>query len=67
MPSLSKGRLLIFGVIGVFAAIALGLLAGNYLASEAEQKSAAREAGIIILPQSRELPALQLASTTGTH
>ncbi len=67
MPSLSKGRLLIFGVIGVFVAIALGLLAGNYLASEAEHNSAVREAGIIVLPQSRELPALQLASTTGTQ
>src|SRR5690554_1558980 len=67
MPSLSKGRLLIFGVIAVFVAIALGLLAGNYLASEAEHNSAVREAGIIVLPQSRELPALQLASTTGTQ
>ena len=67
MPSLSKGRLLIFGVIGVFVAIALGLLAGNYLASETEKNSAVREAGIIVLPQSREIPALQLTSTTGTQ
>ncbi len=67
MPYQNKSRLLIFGVIGVFATIALGLLAGNYLASETEHNSAVREAGIIILPESRELPALQLASTTGTQ
>ena len=67
MPYQNKSRLLIFGVIGVFATIALGLLAGNYLASETEHNSAVREAGIIILPESREVPALQLASTTGTQ
>lgn len=67
MPYQNKSRLLIFGVIGVFATIALGLLAGNYLASETEHNSAVREAGIIILPESRELPSLQLASTTGAQ
>lgn len=67
MPYQNKSRLLIFGVIGVFATIALGLLAGNYLASDAEHNSAVREAGIIILSESRELPALQLASTTGAQ
>ena len=62
----NKNRLLIFGVLGVFIAVAVGLLAGNYLASEANHNTALREAGIIVLPQSRELPALQLSSTTGS-
>ncbi len=61
----NKSRLLIFGVVGVFAAIAVGLLAGNYLATESSQSTAIREAGIIVLPQSRELPSLQLSSTQG--
>ncbi|MDY0248578.1 MAG: SCO family protein [Pseudomonas sp.] len=62
----NKSRLLMFGVIGVFAAIAVGLLAGKYLATESSQSTAMREAGIIVLPQSRELPTLQLNSTEGT-
>lgn len=61
----NKSRLLILGVIGVFAAVAVGLLAGNYLALESDQNTAIREAGIIVLPDSRELPALQLSSTEG--
>lgn len=65
MPYYNKTRLLIFAVIGVFVAIAVGLLAGNYLASESKQNTALRAAGIIVLPQSRELPALQLSSTQG--
>lgn len=61
----NKSRLLIFGVLGVFAAVVVGLLAGNYLASDSSQKAAIRAAGIIVLPESRELPALQLSSTEG--
>ena len=65
MPYYPKSRWLIFSVLGVAAAIAVGLLTGNYLASESKQNTALRDAGIIILPQSRELPALQLQSTAG--
>ncbi len=41
------------------------MLAGNYLTSDYDPTQAIREAGIVILPSSRKLPALQLLSTTG--
>ena len=65
MSSSQKGRLFIFSLIGVLCATALGLLAGQYFTADNDQ--ALREAGIIKLPQSRELPALQLATTQGTQ
>lgn len=61
----SKGRTLILSVVGVLIAIVIGVLAGSYLTENNDQSQAIREAGIIILPKSRELPALQLTSTTG--
>lgn len=61
----NKGRTLILSVVGVLIAVVIGVLAGSYLTDNNDQSQAIREAGIIILPKSRELPALQLASTTG--
>ena len=61
----NKGRTLILSVVGVLIAIVIGVLAGSYLTENNDQSQAIREAGIIILPKSRELPALQLTSTTG--
>jgi len=65
MSYFSKGRTLILSIVGIVFAGVIGLLAGNYLTSDGDQSQALREAGIIVLPNSRELPALQLASTTG--
>lgn len=67
MPYLSKGRTLILSIIGILLAVVIGVLAGSYLTDTKDQSQAIRDAGIIILPKSRELPALQLASTTGQH
>ncbi len=61
----NKGRTLILSVVGVLVAVVIGVLTGSYLTDNNDQSQAIREAGIIILPKSRELPALQLASTTG--
>ncbi len=61
----NKGRTLILSVVGVLIAVVIGVLAGSYLTENNDQSQAIREAGIIILPQSRELPALQLTSTAG--
>lgn len=65
MSYFSKGRTLILSIVGIVFAGVIGLLAGNYLTTDGDQSQALREAGIIVLPNSRELPALQLASTTG--
>lgn len=65
MSQSNKGRTLILSVVGVLIAVVIGVLAGSYLTDNNDQSQAIREAGIIILPKSRELPALQLASTTG--
>lgn len=67
MPYLSKGRTLILSIIGILLAVVIGVLAGSYLTDTKDQSQAIRDAGIIILPKSRELPALQLASTAGQH
>ncbi|NLY12188.1 MAG: SCO family protein [Gammaproteobacteria bacterium] len=64
---MSKGRTLILSIIGILLAVVIGVLAGSYLTDTKDQSQAIRDAGIIILPKSRELPALQLASTTGQH
>ncbi len=61
----NKGRTLILSVVGVLIAIVIGVLSGSYLTENKDQSQAILEAGIIILPKSRELPALQLTSTTG--
>ena len=61
----NKGRTLILSAVGVLVAVVIGVLAGSYLTKNNDQPQAIREAGIIILPKSRELPALQLTSTTG--
>lgn len=61
----SKGRTLILSIVGVLLALSIGLWAGNHLTIGKDQATALREAGIITLPTSRELPALQLASTGG--
>lgn len=61
----NKGRTLILSMVGVLIAIVIGVLAGSYLTENNDQSQAIREAGIIILPKSRELPALQLTSTAG--
>ncbi|QEY60019.1 SCO family protein [Pseudomonas sp. C27(2019)] len=66
MPYLKKGRRLILSVVAVLLATIIGVLAGSYLTLDNSPSRAAREAGIIVLPNSRELPALQLASTAGT-
>ena len=65
MPYLSKGRTLILSILGVLFAVIIGLLAGNYLTSGNDRSTAMREAGIVTLPSSRGLPALQLVSTRG--
>lgn len=65
MSYLSKGRTLILSIIGILFAVIIGLLVGNYLTTDSDSSQAIREAGIIILPKSRELPALQLARTDG--
>lgn len=61
----NKGRTLILSVVGVLIAVVVGVLVGSYLTGDNDPSQAIREAGIITLPKSRELPALQLASTTG--
>ena len=63
----NKGRTLILSVVGVLIAIVIGVLAGSYLTGDKDQSLDIREAGIIILPKSRELPALQLTSTSGAQ
>lgn len=65
MSYLSKGRTLILSIVGILLAVVIGLLAGNYLTTDKDRSKAVREAGIIILPKSRELPALQLTRTDG--
>ena len=65
MSYLNKSRMLILSAIGIVLAIIVGVLAGNYLTVNSTPTQAIREAGIVVLPTSRELPALQLASTTG--
>lgn len=59
MSYLGKGRRLIFSAIGI------GVLIGSYLTANNVPAPALREAGIIVLPNSRELPALHLESTLG--
>lgn len=63
----SKGRTLILSIVGILFAVVIGLLVGQYLTddTDADSAQALREAGIIVLPKSRELPALQLATTQG--
>ena len=63
MSYLNKGRTLILSIVGVLLAVVIGLLVGNYLTSDSNKTDAIREAGIIVLPKSRELPALNLTST----
>lgn len=58
-------RTLMLSLVAVLCAGVIGLLAGHYLTSEPDQTQAIREAGIIVLPQSLELPELHLASTQG--
>ncbi len=65
MSYLNKGRILILSLIGIVFAVLIGLLAGNYLNTDNDAAQAIREAGIIVLPTSRELPALQLTRTDG--
>ncbi|MDY0205420.1 MAG: SCO family protein [Pseudomonas sp.] len=59
----SKGRTLILAIVGILLAIVIGVLAGSYLNTNGDQAQAIRDAGIIALPKSREVPALQMAST----
>lgn len=66
MSYLNKGRTFILTVLGLLLAVIIGLLAGNYLTSSNDKATAIREAGIITLPSSRELPALNLTSTRET-
>lgn len=63
MSYLNKGRTLILSSVGILLAVVIGLLVGNYLTSDSNKTDAIREAGIIVLPKSRELPALNLTST----
>ncbi len=65
MSYLNKGRTLLLSIIGIVFAVLIGLLAGNYLNTDNDAAQAIREAGIIVLPTSRELPALQLTRTDG--
>ncbi|MDD2224387.1 MAG: SCO family protein [Pseudomonas sp.] len=65
MSYLNKGRILILSLIAIVFAVLIGLLAGNYLNTDNDAAQAIREAGIIVLPTSRELPALQLTRTDG--
>lgn len=65
MSYFKKGRRLILSAVAVVLAIIIGVLAGSYLTLDSSSSQAVREAGIIVLPNSRELPALQLVSTTG--
>jgi len=67
MSYLGKGRRLIFSAIGILLAIIIGVLVGSYLTASDVPAPALREAGIIVLPSSRELPALHLASTLGAR
>lgn len=67
MSHSNKSRTLILSVVGVLFAGVIGLLAGRYLTQDNDNTQAIREAGIITLPQSRDIPALQLASTNGTQ
>ena len=64
MSYLNKGRTLILSSVGILLAVVIGLLVGNYLTSDSNKTGVIREAGIIVLPKSRELPALTLTSTT---
>ena len=59
----SKGRTLILAIVGILFAVVIGVLAGNYLNTNGDQAQAVRDAGIIVLPKSREVPALHMAST----
>ncbi len=59
----SKGRTLILAIVGILLAVVIGVLAGNYLNTNDDQAQAVRDAGIIVLPKSREVPALRMAST----
>ncbi|HKM38612.1 MAG TPA: SCO family protein [Thiopseudomonas sp.] len=59
----SKGRTLILTIVGILLAILIGVLAGSYLNTNGDQAQAIRDAGIIALPKSREVPALHMAST----
>lgn len=59
----SKGRTLILAIVGILFAVVIGVLAGNYLNTNDDQAQAVRDAGIIVLPKSREVPALRMAST----
>lgn len=63
MSYLNKGRTLILSIVGILLAVVIGLLVGNYLTSDSNKTGAIREAGIIVLPKSRELPVLNLTST----
>src|SRR5699024_10865567 len=65
MSHLSKGRRLFLSILGIGLAIGFGLLVGKYLTVENRSFShaAVQDAINIILPSSRQLPALQLAST----
>lgn len=65
MSYFSKSRWSLFGAVGIVLVINIGVLAGSYLNFGSNPAQAIREAGIVVLPDSRELPALQLASTTG--
>ena len=58
----------VFGAIALLTLCVLGLLANQWLSSQSAPQDTAqamREAGIVILPESRQRPSLQLASTEG--
>lgn len=66
MSYLNKSRTLILSILGVLVAVIIGVLVGQYLTADnnaASQQQAAQQAGIIILPNSLELPAVQLTTT----
>lgn len=65
MPSLFTSRTLLLSLAAITLAAVVGLVIGQYSSHNKQTAPAIREAGIIALPSSRELPALQLVSTTG--
>ena len=65
MPSLFTSRTLLLSLAAITLAAVVGLVIGQYSTHNKQTAPAVREAGIIALPTSRELPALQLVSTTG--
>ncbi|HZJ94146.1 MAG TPA: SCO family protein [Thiopseudomonas sp.] len=68
MTHSSKGRRLFLSILGIGLAVGFGLLMGKYLTVDDRSfsQAAVHDAGIIRLPSSRALPALQLTSTRNT-